>query len=179
MPAKEYEQRKMEKEKALEDAGIEQPKERKKRAANEIYPEYIGQTGDILVTPNSVTGSLSGHAGIINLWHKYTTESYPNDGVQRRDNNWKTRYAKVICGEPKNVPVGPGLAAARYAESRKGFGYNWSFGNKWTTDRFYCSQLVWRAWYNQGYDLDKDGGNYVLPTDLISDKLNIFYKKGM
>lgn len=185
MPAKEYEQRKIEKEKALEDAGIEQPKERQKRSANTIYPQYVGQTGDILVTPESVSGyingngSLTGHAGMINLWHKYTTESFPDGGVQRRNNDWKTRYKKFICGEPKGVPVGPGLAAARYAESHQGFGYNWNFANKTTTDRFYCSQLVWRAWYNQGYDLDVNGGLVVSPADIMaSPKLNVFYKQG-
>ncbi|MBE6056293.1 MAG: hydrolase, partial [Clostridium sp.] len=45
--------------------------------------------------------------------------------------------------------------------------------NKWTTNRFYCSQIVWRAWMEQGFDLDKDGGSAVLPNDLISDKLQI------
>lgn len=32
----------------------------------------------------------------------------------------------------------------------------WEFCDKWTTDRFYCSQLVWRGYYDQGVDLDSN-----------------------
>lgn len=39
---------------------------------------------------------------------------------------------------------------------------------------WYCSELVWAAYYNQGIDLDDNGGNYVPPDDIKnSTKTNI------
>lgn len=148
-------------------------------SVNKSSSATLGSTGDILITPygqSSSGGSFTGHAGIVDLKWTNTIESYPGDGVQRRVNDWKTRYPKVLGGSVKNAEPGDYLAASRYAVSKIGCSYNKSFGQKRLTDKFYCSQLVWRAWYEQGYDLDKDSGDYVLPTDLISNKLDVFYK---
>jgi WD40 repeat protein len=49
-------------------------------------------------------------------------------------------------------------AAVAYAEAQEGKKYNWNYPDKWTTDKFYCSQLVWRAYEEQGIDLDSDRG---------------------
>ncbi|MED3648991.1 YiiX/YebB-like N1pC/P60 family cysteine hydrolase [Heyndrickxia sporothermodurans] len=49
--------------------------------------------------------------------------------------------------------------------------YNFAFGNKTTTDKFYCSQLVWRAWQLMGYDLDYNRGKFVWPGDLKKSSL--------
>lgn len=152
----------------------------KARTLNRLSPSSLGVYGDILITPSgqsSSGGNLTGHAGIVCLDSDYAMEAYFSDGVQRRVNDWKTRYSKVIDAGIE----GPAwkkhyVGAAQYAEDREGFGYNANILNKWTTDKFYCSQLVWRAWYEQGFDLDKDGGNSVIPTDLISDQLRVFYK---
>lgn len=46
--------------------------------------------------------------------------------------------------------------------------YNYDIFNKTTTEEFYCSQLVWRSYYDVGWDLDTDGGNAVLPDDLTN-----------
>jgi len=43
-------------------------------------------------------------------------------------------------------------------------------------DSFYCSQLVWRAWVRQGYDLAPIRSKPVFPADLInSNKTEIVY----
>lgn len=155
-------------------------KSSKARSLNRLSPSSLGVYGDILITPfgqSSSGGSFTGHAGIVCLDSDYSMEAYTGDGVQRRVNDWKKRYPKVIDAGIE----GPAwkkhyVGAAQYAENRKGFGYNANIMNKWTTKKFYCSQLVWRAWYEQGFDLDKDGGNSVIPTDLISNKLRVFYK---
>lgn len=40
-------------------------------------------------------------------------------------------------------------------------------------DSFYCSKLVWKSWYlvNEKYDLDANGGIYVLPCDIGNSPL--------
>ncbi|WP_102400994.1 YiiX/YebB-like N1pC/P60 family cysteine hydrolase [Haloimpatiens massiliensis] len=146
------------------------------RAAAITSSTSIGSYGDVLITPVSWAsgGSLTGHAGLVDWNSDYTVESYPSDGVQRRVNDWRTRYTKIVVGH-----VGSAMNmtdAINYATSKINYGYNAQFANKWRTDKFYCSQLVWRAYIDQGIDLDKDGGNAVFPTDLIDNDLTIFYK---
>ncbi|NFI54519.1 hydrolase [Clostridium botulinum] len=179
----EYKQKEAEKLEALQEYADENPELQKNLiqtiSTKSSSSSSIGSTGDILITPygeSSSGGSFSGHAGIVDLQWRNAIESYPADGVQRRVNDWKTRYPKVIGGSVKNSEPKDYLAASKYAASKIGCSYNKKFGQKRLTNKFYCSQLVWRAWYEQGYDLDKDGGDYVLPTDLISNKLDVFYK---
>lgn len=49
-------------------------------------------------------------------------------------------------------------AAVTYAKAQEGKKYNWNYPDKWTTDKFYCSQLVWRAYKEQDIDLDSNRG---------------------
>lgn len=46
--------------------------------------------------------------------------------------------------------------------------YNWNFANKWDMAAFYCSSLVWRCYYDAGWDIDLNGGPDVLPDDLYN-----------
>ncbi|KOY67248.1 hydrolase [Clostridium sporogenes] len=141
------------------------------------YEDFLGGYGDILITPIGKYDSFTGHAGIVCVDNQYTIEAYPMgkqvEGVQRRVNNWKDRYDKVILAGVNGADESHYRNAIKYAEEKIGLGYNYNILNKWTTNRFYCSQIVWRAWMEQGFDLDKDGGSAVLPNDLISDKLQI------
>ncbi|EHI97416.1 cell wall-associated hydrolase-like protein [Clostridium sp. DL-VIII] len=142
---------------------------------SEAAPNSVGSAGDILVTPATVfgTGPITGHAGMVDLNSDLTIESMTSGGVRRYTNDWKTRYTKALCATVKNADPGQ---AVDYATSKIGSSYNYNFLNKWKTDKFYCSQLVWRAYIEQGIDLDKDGGNAVLPTDLVSDKIDINWR---
>lgn len=144
-------------------------------ASSESAPNSVGSYGDILVTPSNVLGKgcITGHAGIVDWNSDLTIESMASGGVRRYTNDWKTRYTKALCATV--IDGDPGLAAD-YASSKVGSSYNYNILNKWGTDKFYCSQLVWRAYVDQGIDLDKDGGNAVLPTDLISDKIDIIWR---
>lgn len=143
--------------------------------SSESAPNSVGSCGDILVTPSTIfgNGSITGHAGIVDLNSDLTIESMPSGGVRRYTNDWKTRYTKALCA---TVIDGDPGQAVDYASSKMGSSYNYNFLNKWNTDKFYCSQLVWRAYIEQGIDLDKDGGNAVLPTDLVSDKIDINWR---
>lgn len=44
--------------------------------------------------------------------------------------------------------------------------YSWDFWHKERTDAFYCSSLLWRAYYDAGMDIDYDGGGFVSPDDI-------------
>ncbi|MZI81965.1 hydrolase [Clostridium butyricum] len=143
--------------------------------SSESAANSVGSYGDILITPATIfeNGPITGHAGMVDLNSDLTIESMTSGGVRRYANDWKTRYTKALCatvinGDPKQ--------AVDYASSKIGSNYNYNFLNKWKTDKFYCSQLVWRAYIEQGIDLDKDGGNAVLPTDLVSDKIEINWR---
>ncbi|NOW07175.1 YiiX/YebB-like N1pC/P60 family cysteine hydrolase [Clostridium beijerinckii] len=142
---------------------------------SEGSPNSVGSAGDILVTPATVFGNgpITGHAGMVDLNPDLTIESMTSGGVRRYTNDWKTRYTKALCATVKNADP---EQAVDYASSKIGSSYNYNFLNKWKTDTFYCSQLVWRAYIEQGIDLDKDGGNAVLPTDLVSDKIDINWR---
>lgn len=143
--------------------------------ASESAPNSVGSAGDILVTPATVfgTGPITGHAGMVDSNPDLTIESMTSGGVRRYTNDWKTRYTKALCATVKDSNP---EQAVDYASSKIGSSYNYNFLNKWNTDKFYCSQLVWRSYMEQGIDLDKDGGNAVLPTDLVSDKIDINWR---
>lgn len=162
----------------LKVTSTSKPSKRMKRSITdnlENAPNRVGSCGDILVTPASILGKgcITGHAGIVDKNPDLTIESMPSGGVRRYTNDWKTRYTKALCATVKNGDSG---LAADYASNKVGSSYNYNFLNKWKTDKFYCSQLVWRAYIDQGIDLDKDGGNAVLPTDLITDKIDIIWR---
>ncbi len=58
------------------------------------------------------------------------------------------------------------LGALIGARAYLGLPYNWTF-YKWDVLTFYCSSLVWRGYYNQGWDIDYNGGNFVSPDDIV------------
>ncbi|SDY86702.1 YiiX/YebB-like N1pC/P60 family cysteine hydrolase [Thermoactinomyces sp. DSM 45892] len=152
----------------------------------EIGATSVGTKGDILVTLSGVSSGSSawagGHAGIVSEVAGFVVESYGNkkeseNGVQHWRNNWDDRYKHVRGLWVKQADGDDYNYAASHARAKIGLPYNFNFFNTSTTSRFYCSQLVWRAWYNKGFDLN-DGGA-VWPVDLIeSPKTTIFYSKG-
>lgn len=59
--------------------------------------------------------------------------------------------------------------AANNALSYRGKPYSWDFGFKWHTSRFYCSQLVWRGWYDVSWRYDTSWGfPWVSPMDIAA-----------
>lgn len=148
----------------------------------------IGTFGDILVSYTfSSFGfdiGVPGHAGIVHIEEIWTVESFPEgngyaNGVRRYTNDWKDRghsYGVRVKGATKADYT----AAAKYAIAQIGKPYNWNYFNKGTTDSFYCSQLVWRAWKNQGFDIDRMNlGDWepVSPAELVGgSNTYVFYK---
>lgn len=148
---------------------------------NSVGYDSIGDYGDILVTLDSASSSSSawagGHAGLVENTN-YVFESFGNkgdlNGVRRWPNDWKTRYRSVTGLRVNGASNSDYQNAVAEAKKHLGKPYNYDFFNITTTTKFYCSQLVWRAWKNQGFDLN-DGGA-VWPVDLIqSSKTYTFY----
>lgn len=146
----------------------------------------VGTYGDILVTTSGTSSSsfawAGGHAAVVSNDSQYTVESFGNkgdlNGVRIWPNDWGTRYDMVRGLWVSGADGAAYQYVANYAEAQVGKPYNYNFFDVTTTSSFYCSQLVWRAWYNAtGIDLN-DGGA-VWPVDLIESPYTIvFYSKG-
>jgi uncharacterized protein YycO len=146
----------------------------------------IGEPGDILVTLDGTSSGFEwagGHAGIVSDVSGYVIESFGNkkpelNGVRHWINDWKTRFKKVKALWVKGAKANDYAYVASYNREQIGKSYNYNFFNIHTTSRFYCSQLVWRAWYNRGWDLNH-GGSAVWPVDLIKSPYTIpYYSQG-
>lgn len=142
----------------------------------------IGNPGDILVTLDGTSAGLDwagGHTGIVSDVSGYVVEAFGNkkigqNGVRHWINDWKTRYKKVKALWVDGAKANDYTSVATYNRQQIGKGYNYNFFNIKTTARFYCSQLVWRAWFNRGWNLNY-GGSAVWPVDLIKSPYTIVY----
>ena len=148
------------------------------------FPRYvdsgftgIGFKGDILIALDSWTD----HVGMV--MDKYTIiEAHPdnpNGGVDYRDNNWKARYRRIKGLYVKGASYRECRDAVDYCMDQIGEPYN-IFTGRWSEDEWYCSKLVWRAWYNQGYDIEgrryEPRGTHVTPGDILDSSLTkVFY----
>lgn len=152
----------------------------------------LGDWGDVLVTldSSSSSGLFGGHAGIVSnvssnwtlesLAYGFSSQSPSEDGVMWQINDWKNRYNTVAGYWVLYADGTKYTAAANYAEAQLYEPYNWNFFDKWTTSSWYCSQLVWKSWYNQGYELDGQSNGAVPPVDLTkTNKVYAYYSKGM
>lgn len=140
--------------------------------------ETLGTDGDIIVTLmlNSSSSGIAGHAAIVSRNDDVTIESYSKSfspkrihGVAEYTNNWNiepgTLLLRVVNAKDHHYTV-----ASTYAEAQIGKPYNGNFFNKNRTDQFYCSQLVWRAWLNAGFDIEKGTipNAVIAPADLVN-----------
>lgn len=129
---------------------------------------YPTRKGTILVTDGLRTDSLVGHAGIV-LKSKKSVESFPSGGVQYKYDNWTTRYKKVWGITTYGTTAAEDADAAKWAEEKIGAPYNYNLFNIENTSKFYCSQLVYKAFKTKtGVNLNWLGG-IVTPADLVND----------
>ena len=142
--------------------------------------DYPTRNGVILVTTDKKDSGLpngTGHAGIIYSGFG-TIESFPSGGVQRRVNDWSSRYDNVRGLSVRGTSSGQDGASSAWCNNQVGKSYNWAFTDTSTRNRFYCSHLVWSAFMdNCGVNLDDDGG-IIYPIDLvISRNTSVVYAK--
>lgn len=62
--------------------------------------------------------------------------------------------------------------AADFAVAQLNKPYNWLFANKWNTDAYYCSSLVWRAWFNVNSKYDLSPASPICAPMDIYNSLN-------
>jgi len=77
--------------------------------------------------------------------------------------------------EWSDAPRADRLKARDFARSKLGLPYNFNVLNKWATDSYYCSQLVWASWYETDHKYDIDAipwDTWVSAADIMnSDKV--------
>jgi uncharacterized protein YycO len=161
-------------------------------SGEEVYADQFGEPsgennfdystalmGDILLVHDGACAwGYYRHAG---MWNKDRdeadrppiAESRPSTGVHYAPWNDFNRHYDVQAGfKPQQ---GWGYVAYRAmlnAADHIGKPYSYDFWNKYRTDKFYCSSLVWRAYYDAGtyfgmlFDIDSNGGDAVFPDDI-------------
>jgi uncharacterized protein YycO len=143
----------------------------------------LGSYGDVLVTYSFSSFGFNfgapGHAAVCSdSYPSKTVESYPKsnspigkDGVQYYDNKWGTK-TQVYGLRVNGASLTNYHNAAKKAQAKIGKPYpspvvSIVWMSKWSGDTYYCSQLAWRAWIDQGYDIDYiTWDNIVSPSEL-------------
>ncbi|MFZ7825885.1 YiiX/YebB-like N1pC/P60 family cysteine hydrolase [Priestia sp. J2] len=134
----------------------------------------MGSTGDVLTTMKGSSSTANawpgGHAAIVvdsaNTIEAYGNKGPSKDGVRYWSNNWKNRWKDAKVQRVKNSTASQRAKAVKYTKAQLYEPYNYNFASKNKTDSWYCSQLVWRAWKEQGYDLDSSSIPGVFPVDI-------------
>ena len=133
-------------------------------------------SGDIFVTLDASKTFFEdvvwdhGHAGIGGWIYGDVIEANPGDGVNYYNNRygyWNSRKNGGVY-KVRNAVDPEYETAMIYAEDRVGL----SYGFDATSDQdFYCSELVYYAWKDAGYDLDNNRipGTFILPKYLMMD----------
>lgn len=145
-------------------------------SATGTYPTY---KGTILVTADKFSGLIpTGHAAII---FRYDTviESLAN-GVTWGPNDWNCSKQTAYAADVKGITSLQAQAAANWCYNQEGKPYNYSFLDTMTRDKFYCSQLVWAAFYDlYGIDISTaDFGSIIYPIEILnSPNVQVVYRK--
>jgi uncharacterized protein YycO len=129
------------------------------------------QVGGLYAAENLLFNGYWTHAGIYNgcgmitessghcdsWWQLWTCSDKPGVEVKPIEDSgfWSAPDWAILRTKSDG---GKRDAAVTYAKAQEGKKYNWIYPDKWTTDKFYCSQLVWRAYQKQGIDLDSNQG---------------------
>lgn len=152
-----------------------------------VRASALGTRGDILVSLMIDSGSsgFAGHAAIVSSNSAKTIESYAKsfspidkDGVQYYTNTWNTKSGALLV-RPKGASSSQYSTAASYAAKQVGKPYNWVFTDKNTTAKFYCSQLVWKAWLDAGINCETGSvpNAIIAPADLVNSSNTYIVKQ--
>lgn len=137
--------------------------------------EGINSPGAVWYTPANLSNKpYVGHIGVIANNTAYTYEAFPDTGVARFHNNWNSSsrgYGSVYLLGVRGATTTNYKNAATFAQNQDGKGYNWEFTVRWLNTRYYCSQLAWRAWDEQGYNFDGKTNGVIYPGDIYRSNL--------
>lgn len=111
---------------------------------------YVGATGDILVTNDTVKGTgIAGHTGIVVSTGKVLHIPGPKQKVKIISlSEWNKRYDKTNVLRVKTQSVA--VEAARWAKNNYKDGSNPGYslaGSLYSKSPTYCSKIVWQAFY--------------------------------
>lgn len=134
----------------------------------------MGNTGDVLITMSGSSSThvawVGGHAALVvdgyNTIEAFGNAGSTKDGVRYWSNNFRNRYSDAKGYSVSGTTSVKRQTAVNYAKTKLYSPYNFNFFNKFDNTTYYCSQIVWRAWQQQGIDLDYNGGTAVWPGDL-------------
>lgn len=129
---------------------------------------YPTRKGVILVTDDKYKGLLpTGHAAIIYSSTR-VVESLEN-GVVMGANDWNTSKSTCYGVTVRGTTISEDASAATWCYRQLGKAYNFNYFNTGTRTKFYCSQLVWAAFYdNYGIDLSTSAfGSAIHPSELV------------
>ena len=134
--------------------------------------------GDIVIDHTMAqignTNAYLGHAAIVSENKNYVWEILGYGHVVEKNSTWNYYNNNTSVQSWNYVPsvyTDTTLLnkVATSPSSYKGKSYGLT-NSKTTSDKFYCSKLVWRAWKDvAGLDLDNDGGYSVYPLDIYWD----------
>ena len=161
-----------------DSAPIERDVKSRARAA---YGSWSWRDGVICVTDDGVQASSfvnSWHAAIVAPQQYYSVAEAPGVGkkVKFTAGMWVKKNKRVWQVGVKRTSVKQDWNAGWWTGNQKGKPYNSNFWNMKQTKSFYCSQLVWAAYYyTAGVDLDKTDNNLgpawaIHPGELVDNK---------
>ena len=160
-----------------ESAPIERDTKNRSRAQ---VGQWSWRDGVICVTDDGVGASFvnSWHAAIVAPQQFYSVAEAPGVGkrVKLTQGMWVKNKKTVWQLGVKRTSVQQDWNAGWWAGNQKGKPYNTNFWNMKQTKSFYCSQLVWAAYYyTAGVDLDKTDNNIgsawaIHPGELVNNK---------
>lgn len=141
--------------------------------------------GKILVTSDAYKNLIpTGHAAMV-YSASQVVESV-KAGVKWGKNNWEKNKSAVYGLIVVNGSInGSEAAATEYCRLRVNkYSYNYNYLDVWTRSRFYCSQLVWAAYYDTyGINLNTATfGEAIHPMELVNSPETIliyeYHKNG-
>ena len=123
------------------------------------------------------------HAGIVAPQQYYAVAEAPGPGkkVQLRTGMWREGGNHTVYQVGVNsTSINQDWKAGYWAGQQVGKPYNLNFTDIKRTDKFYCSQLVWAAYYyTAGVDLNTSyGGTAIHPREFVinNPKTSIIYR---
>jgi uncharacterized protein YycO len=167
---------------AVEDDGTTSARLGDGDGDGDVPMPYAARRGDIFYYPSSSYGFNHAHTGIYR-WRGVVVEA-ANDrlGVRKISVAERNTVTGGIPGSGSYVAQvytsswSDRVTATNWANDQDGKGYRGATSrNRTQSAPFNCSQLVWAAYNRVGFDLDEDGGWYVLPRNIIEDTDNVAY----
>jgi cell wall-associated NlpC family hydrolase len=145
-----------------------------------ILPEAL-RPGDILTRDSTWISFMPAHDALY-AGDGLIIDSTDQGGVQYRSLAGFIADADdyVVAHRLKDWSEEVAQGALQYAIAHIGTPYDFNFfGGKDTEDKMYCSELVWRSYLSQGFDLDSDPFPWVWPSDIVHSPLLVEVNAGL